>query len=146
MSNAKRVSNFGKRCMYVCSTVCHSYALFIISTRKSLTKLNKSTAHARKTIDKAKKLQKKGKKTEKQLLNITAKQFVTTACQREDPAAWLDKIQAEVKRMRRTLGLATAPINKPRPITTTTKSLPPWFDTMHKSKEIKCKSRYVHYK
>ena len=111
--------------------------MYCIPTSKSMTKLNKSATHARKTIVKAKKIKN---------ITITAEQFVKTACQRDDPAAWLDEVQTEVNKMRRTLGLTTAPTSKPaRQITTTTttKFLPPWFDVMHKSKEIKCKSRYV---
>ena len=98
-----------------------------------MTQLNKSAAVAQQIINTswAKKSQKN------QLPKLTVKQFVQTARQRENPAAWLDKVEDQVSQMRRALGITKAAAHE-----VMKKSLvPPWFDAMHKSKEVKCKSR-----
>ena len=56
------------------TTYTDSYKSFIIPFRKSVTKLNKESAHVSKIIDKVN----KGKNSQT-VFNITAKQFVTTA-------------------------------------------------------------------
>lgn len=69
-----------------------------------------------------------------QQFDMTPKQFVATVSKRKDPGAWLDEVENQVKLMRKELNLT----DKNMQITQT---IPPWFDVLRKSNEVKCKSR-----
>ena len=84
---------------------------------------------------------KEARKIIEQTKEMTPKEFVSTAIERKDAAAWLAEVESQVKLMRKDLRIPSTSNEVKRNPQQVVQAAPPWFDVLHKSNEVKCKSR-----